>query len=319
VSAKSVAALLLSAAMAPDAPAPSPPPRAVFGARTDLVYVTVTVQDAHGRIVPDLAATAFEVREDGKPRDIEVFSHGADELVALDVALLLDTSGSMDAELQSAQRAALAVLLRIPRLRRRTVVSFDTDIRFWRADADPVALLPEILAARPVNGASAIRSAVVAALDALIRDGSGRGALILLTDGVDYGSAVSETQLFRAIESANVAIYPIPFVPSNFTSVPDADLRRGPAARLGTGFPTTPDTLAARGFLTRMAETSGGRVILPTGHLDSALDGLVEELSSQFVIGFTPAAAARGRAHRLEVRVADKKLKVRYRERYVAR
>jgi Mg-chelatase subunit ChlD len=131
--------------------------------------------------------------EDGKPRDIEVFSHGADELVALDVALLLDTNGSMDTELQSAQRAALAVLLRIPRLRRRTVVSFDTDIRFWRADADPVALLPEILAARPVNGASAIRSALVAALDALIRDGSGRGALILLTDGVDYGSAAASS------------------------------------------------------------------------------------------------------------------------------
>ena len=181
-----------------------------------------------------------------------------------------------------------------------------------------MALLPEVLAARPPNGASAIRSAVVAALDALTRDGSGRGALILLSDGVDFGSPVTETQLFRAIESANVAIYPIPFIGSGFASVPSADLRRGPAARLDA-FPTTPDTLAARGFLTRMAETSGGRVVLPTGHLDSALDTLVEELSSQYVIGFTPDAAERGRAHRLAVRVADKRLKVRYRERYVVR
>jgi VWFA-related protein len=301
-----------------DAHAQSPPPRPVFGARTDLVYVTVTVQDSHGRIVPDLPASAFEVREDGKPRDIDVFSRGADERVALDVALLLDTSGSMDAELQSAHRAALAVLQRIPRLRRRTVVSFDTDIRFWRADADPVALLPEILAARPPNGSSAIRSAVVAALDALTREGSGRGALILLSDGEDFGSPVTETQLFRAIESTNVAIYPIPFTASNFASVPNADLRRGPAARLGA-FPGTPDTLVARGFLTRMAETSGGRVLVPSGHLDSTLDGLVEELSSQYVIGFTPAAPAGGRAHRLEVRVTDKRLKARHRERYIAR
>ncbi len=300
-----------------DAHAQSPPPRPVFGARLELVYVTVTVQDSHGRIVPDLPASAFEVREDGKPRDIEVFSRGADERVALDVALLLDTSGSMDAELQGAQRAALAVLKRIPRLRRRTVVSFDTDIRFWRADADPVALLPEVLAARPPNGASAIRSAVVAALDALTRDGSGRGALILLSDGVDFGSPVTETQLFRAIESTNVAIYPIPFTASSFASVPDADLRRGPA-RLGS-IPTAPDTLVARGFLTRMAETSGGRVLVPTGRLDSALDGLVEELSSQYVIGFTPAAPAGGREHRLEVRVSDRRLKVRHRERYIAR
>jgi hypothetical protein len=251
VRAKAVAALLLSVAMVSDAPAQSPAPRPVFGAGLDLVYVTVTVQDPHGRIVPDLPASAFEVREDGKARDVEVFSRGADERVALDVALLLDTSGSMDAEL-------------------------------------------------------------------LTRDGSGRGALILLSDGVDFGSPVTETQLFRAIESTNVAIYPIPFTASSFGSVPDADLRRGPAARLGP-IPTAPDTLVARGFLTRMAETSGGRVLIPTGHLDATLDSLVEELSSQYVIGFTPAAGPRGRAHRLDVRVADKRLKVRYRERYLAR
>jgi Mg-chelatase subunit ChlD len=81
--------------------AQSPPSRPVFGASTDLVYVTVTVQDAHGHIVPDLPAAAFEVREDGQPREIQVFSRGADERVALDVALLLDTSGSMVAELQT--------------------------------------------------------------------------------------------------------------------------------------------------------------------------------------------------------------------------
>jgi hypothetical protein len=107
-------------------------------------------------------------------------------------------------------------------------------------------------------------------------------------------------------------------MPSSFATVPSADLRRGPAARLGS-FPTAPETLVARGFLNRMAETSGGRVLVATGRLDSALDALVEELSSQYVIGFTPAAADRGRAHRLDVRVADKKLKVRYRERYVVR
>src|SRR5262249_29607348 len=114
-----LAAAVLVAQAATGAPRPSPPSRPVFGARLDVVYVTVTVQDPHGGTVPDLPASAFEVREDGQPREIEVFSHAADERVALDVALLLDTSGSMDSELQGAQRAALAVLERIPRLRRR--------------------------------------------------------------------------------------------------------------------------------------------------------------------------------------------------------
>jgi len=199
------ATLALLFAAAP-APAPSPPPRPVFESRLSLVYVTVTVQDRAGRVVPDLPASAFEVREDGQPRPISVFSRGGDEGLDLDVALLLDTSGSMTAELQSAQRAALAVLEKIPRLRRRTVISFDTDIRFWKPEADPMALLSEVIAARPPNGASAIRSALAAGIEELVRGGSARGVLILLSDGVDFGSRVSETQLFRTIEAANVGI-----------------------------------------------------------------------------------------------------------------
>ena len=312
------ATLALLFAAAP-APAPSPPPRPVFESRLSLVYVTVTVQDRDGRVVPDLPASAFEVREDGQPRPISVFSHPGDEGVALEVALLLDTSGSMTAELQSAQRAALAVLEKVPKLRRRTVVSFDTDIRFWRTDADPMSLLSDILAARPPNGASAIRSAVVAGIDDLVRHESGRGVLILLSDGVDFGSSVTETQMFRAIESANVGIYPIPFVPSGWASGPST-YRPGTVGRTGGGFPTTPDTLAARGFLTRLADASGGLVLVPAGHgLAGALDRLLEELASQYVVGFAPAAGPPGRSHRLEVRVADRRLKVRHRERYRSR
>jgi len=304
---RSTALGLFAAAAA--APAPSPPapsPRPVFESRLSLVYVTVTVHDPAGRVVPDLSASAFEVREDGQPRPITVFSHASDEGLDLDVALLLDTSGSMTSELRSAQRAALAVLEKIPRLRRRTVISFDTDIRFWKPEADPTALLWEVMAARPANGASVIRSAVKTGIDEIVRAGAGRGVLILLSDGVDFGSPVSETQLFRTIESANVGIYPIPFVSSAWPS--------------GRGaLPTTPDSLAARSFLTRLADASGGLVLLPAGHsLAGALDRLLEELASQYVIGFAPATATPGRSHRLEVRVADRRLKVRHRERYVS-
>lgn len=317
---RSTALGLFAAAAA--APAPSPPapsPRPVFESRLSLVYVTVTVHDPAGRVVADLPASAFEVHEDGQPRPITVFSRGGDEGRDLDVALLLDTSGSMTSELQNAQRAALAVLEKIPRLRRRTVISFDTDIRFWKPEADPMALLSEVIAARPPNGASAIRSAVAAGIEELVRGGSARGALILLSDGVDFGSRVSETQLFRTIEAANVGIYPIPFVPSGWTSGPST-YRPGTVGRSGGGFPSAPDDLAARSFLTRLADASGGLVLLPAGHgLAGALDRILEELAAQYVIGFAPATATLGRSHRLEVRLADRRLKVRHRERYLSR
>ena len=296
---------LLAAAATAQSPAPPAPP--VFASRLDLVYVTVTVHDPAGRVVADLPASAFEVREDGRPRPITVFSRGGDEGLDLDVALLLDTSGSMSAELRSAQRAALAILEKVPKLRRRTVISFDNDVRFWKPEADPMALLSEMMAARRLYGASAIRSAVKAGIDEIVRAGAARGVVILLSDGVDFGSRVSPEQLFRTIESANVGIYPIPFVTSTWG--------------LGAGaLPTTPDSLAARSFLTRLADASGGLVLTPAGHgLAGALDRLLEELASQYVLGFAPASSAPGRSHRLEVHLKDRRLKLRYRERYRSR
>ena len=300
----------------------TPRPRVVFESRLDLVYVTVTVTDPAGKVVADLPESAFEVREDGYPRPISVFSRGADEGMALDVALLLDTSGSMDAELQNAQRAALAVLEKVPRLRRRIIMSFDTDIRFWRPETAPTELLADILAARPVNGASVIRAAVAKAIEELTDEGTPRSVLILLSDGVDFGSPVTETQLFHAIESANVGIYPVPFVPSTFQSGAPG-FRVGPFARSGGTYqraPNAPDTLAARSFLTRLADSSGGLVVAPAGHgLAGALDRLLEELGAQYVVGFSPSSAAPGRSHKLEVRLKDRRLKVRYRERYRSR
>jgi VWFA-related protein len=206
----------------------------------------------------------------------------------------------MSMEMRRAHEAALAVLDRVPKLRRRTIISFDTEIRLWRTDATPRVLLAEMLAARTVGGATALRSALVTGINALWRDGSGRAALLVLTDGRDWGSPVSEAQLRRAIDAANVAIYPLPFGGSNF--------------------PVTEERLRPRAFLERIAEQSGGLVLLPeAGGFERALDRLVEELSSQYVIGFAPAAATPGRSHRLEVRVADRRLKVRHRARYLAR
>jgi VWFA-related protein len=284
--------------------AQSPRPPAVFGSRLNLVYVTVTVTDPDGRPVGDLPESSFEIREDGAPRPVAVFSRAADssadERVGLDVALLLDTSESMSMDLRRSHEAALAILDRVPRLRRRTIISFDTEIRVWRTEAAPRVLLGEMLGARTVGGATALYSALVTGIDTLSRGGSGRSVLLVLTDGRDWGSPVSQAQLLRAIAASNVAIYPLPFTTFDY--------------------PVNADRLRPRAFLERIAEESGGLVLLPeAGGFEHALDRLVSELSSQYVIGFAPATATPGRQHRVAVRVSRRDLKVRYRERYLSR
>src|SRR5215212_8696012 len=59
------------------------------GARTVAVYATV---ESKGRLVPDLTREDFEVRDNGKPRPITVFSS---EVQPISVVMMLDRSGSM--------------------------------------------------------------------------------------------------------------------------------------------------------------------------------------------------------------------------------
>jgi len=111
-------------------------------------------------------------------------------------------------------------------------------------------------------------------------------------------------------------------VPSTFAAAAPG-YRVGPFTRSGGTYqraPSAPDTLAGRSFLTHLAEASGGLVVASAGHgLAGALDRLLEELGAQYVVGFSPSSGAPGRSHKLEVRVSDRRLKLRHRTRYRSR
>ena len=63
----------------------------VFRARTDAVYVPVTVTDRSGRFVRGLTADQFEISEGGTRRPVVQFSAGR---VPVSLGILLDISGS---------------------------------------------------------------------------------------------------------------------------------------------------------------------------------------------------------------------------------
>src|SRR5262245_45538918 len=60
------------------------------GVNTVEVYATVTDRD--GRLVPDLAETDFEIRDNGKPQPITVFDRGTQ---AITIAIMIDESPSL--------------------------------------------------------------------------------------------------------------------------------------------------------------------------------------------------------------------------------
>src|SRR3954447_23053710 len=92
--------LLLAAALVPVA-ARQQQPTFRSGARTVAVYATVT--DKGGRLVPDLARDVFEVRDNGKPQPITVFSN---DVQPITVVIMLDRSTSMRGNLRLVERDA---------------------------------------------------------------------------------------------------------------------------------------------------------------------------------------------------------------------
>src|SRR5438552_18758828 len=73
------------------------------GARTVAVYATVAQKD--GRLITDLARDAFEIKDDGKPQPITVFST---EVQPISVVIMLDHSSSMRGNAGLVEKAAEA-------------------------------------------------------------------------------------------------------------------------------------------------------------------------------------------------------------------
>lgn len=283
------------------APLPAPP---VFSAGAELVKVTVTVHDAKGALVPNLTADDFLVSEDGHRQTLQLFAPavapGHDDTLALDLGLLLDTSESMAEEIRLSQEAATRFLEAIPRARDLLTVFFDEDIRISRYDSEHQQGLFERILEAKASGRTALYDAIGVYLSR-VEGSSGRKVLVLLTDGEDTRSELSISEITGLVRSSAVTIYSVAF-PGEYAA-------------------GSPRALAARGFLSFLADQTGGQVFKPlhSKDLPAIYSTILDELSSQYVLGFTSDNPARdGRFRKLRVDVKPKALKLRYRPGYFA-
>ena len=105
----------------------------VFRGGVDLATFAASITDKKGNIVADLTRDDFEVIEDGKRQTIEFFAHGdGDTLPPMHVGLMIDASGSMQADMKLAQGAAIKFLNMLPAAEDITLVYFDTQVRITR-------------------------------------------------------------------------------------------------------------------------------------------------------------------------------------------
>ncbi len=241
------------------------------------VLVPFVPLDANGRPLDDLEARDVKVLVDGQEVRTDLFERAADLPVSF--TILLDGSGSMGlaGKLEGA-RAALQTLF----LNHRPG---DEYALYLCANGKVSELVPftasgtEILRAfdrvEPY-GRTTLFDAVVRMPDKTILGRNGSRAIILLTDGLDNASETDRETLLTMLQGVEVPVYPLGLV------------------KRRSLLPPLEGTLESRldmGVLGDLARMSGGRLAIAAEpeELQKAIQTLVGELRSQYLVGFAPS------------------------------
>ena len=285
---------------------PPQQPQVPFRAGVDLVSLNVTVTDGTARYVTDLAAEDFNVFEDGVKQDVTFFSR-TNLPVAL--ALLLDTSASMESKLPTAQEAAIGFAKRLRAQDLAEVIDFDSRVVVLQNFTNGASELEQAIHKTSAGGSTSLYNAVYIALKDLKKvvakntEEIRRQAIVVLSDGEDTSSLLPFEEVLDLAKRSETAIYAIGL------RVPD-----GP----GT---TTKGFKEAEFVLRQFAQETGGRAFFPSQVSDlAAIYGQIsDELSSQYTVGYTSRNGRRdGSWRRVVVRVARPSLVARTKLGYFA-
>ncbi len=170
----------------------------------------VTVLGDDGRPVADLEDANFAVQLDGSAVPVVAVTQAVDSSLAVDVVLAMDVSGSMGGEvLEQARMAARSFLLGLAPQDRIAIVTFhDTVDLILPFTQDRVAanMAIDSLAA---GGGTALYQATAESIHLAATADSSRRAVVLLSDGVDNGSALTRLDALAPTETLGVPVFTI--------------------------------------------------------------------------------------------------------------
>jgi Ca-activated chloride channel family protein len=253
--------------------------------------VYASVADAGGEPVTGLTKEDFHVWEDGVPQNISVFAAGD---FPLTVALAVDRSFSMTGQrLAVAKSAARLFLGELRPEDESAIIAIGSQIETIAPLSTDRAAQYEALLNLDAFGTTGLYDAVSRAIE-LTREGKGRRALVILSDGTDRYSHTTADDAVAEAREAGVIIYPVALGP-----------RPSP-------------------FFERIAAVSGGRAfhLKDVRQLSATLTRIARELRFQYLLGYAPAREAQspsGGWRSIRVEVTRPGMTVRAREGYQAR
>jgi VWFA-related protein len=193
-----------------DAPAPgaSPaaPPIISFASRTRTVRVPVSVLDKSGQPVKGLKVEDFRVSDEGKRQQVTLFSG---ERSALRIALALDVSGSMENKIRQVEAALRHFIQLLEPADEILVITFSDRVRVLQDFTSDRQVLERILDKLEPHGATLLYDAAAEAIRRVAPGSAESKAVVLVSDGVDTGSATSFNALRELARRSEVPVFSI--------------------------------------------------------------------------------------------------------------
>jgi Ca-activated chloride channel family protein len=273
------------------------PQAPAFRAGVELVSLNVTVADPMGHYVTDLNPEDFSVFEDGAKQEVTFFSKTN---LPIALALMLDTSASMDTKLSTAQEAAIGFIRRLRAQDLAEVIDFDSRVTIAAPFTENTAELEQAIRKTSAGGSTSLYNAVYIALKDLKKivarnvEEIRRRAIVVLSDGEDTSSLLPFEEVLDLAKRSETAIYCIGLRSSDATE--------------SKGFKE------AEFALRQFAQETGGRAFFPNQVLDLAkiYGEISDELSSQYTLGYTSRNPRRdGAWRRVVVRVNGRQMMAR--------
>jgi VWFA-related protein len=289
---RAIIGIVIIAAFGVAAPAAEGPPdqaRQTFRSAADVVTINASVRDGRGRLISDLTAADFEIRDNGQLRPI--LSLRSDRQSPISLAILVDMSGSMrmGPKISMARQAYTSVLSQLREGQDEVALfTFDAELHQRQGFTRDLALLKSGLSEFEPFGTTSLYDATAATARHLAARSATNRAIIVLTDGTDTSSTMTAPEVSGLAGSIDVPVYIV-------ATVPSGDQRQMMEAQARSA----PDAADLRD----LATWTGGQFVFAStfGETIVAASSLIAELRQKYVLAIEAASDREWR--RLDVRV----------------
>jgi Ca-activated chloride channel family protein len=283
--------------------------------RAEEVLLNITIIDPYGRQAVDLGREEFIVAEDGQRQDIASFTVSR---VPVNVALMLDASGSVVGNIDSLREAAMGFVKELGPEDKVSITEFHTDVELiqdWTSNTDDIrhAISWRFKPGRVMTkdgrssyGTTALYDAIYLAADEQLSKVDGRKAVIILTDGDDTSSKITYEQALAGIIRSGAVVYVV-------SKAKAIKLIAGPswAARFDR----------AEFLMSDLAHRTGGQIFSPLKdtEMKDMYAQVGRELKNQYIVTYIPRNEKHdGSLRRVNVYLTRPGYKVRTRDSYYA-